>query len=109
MQKGGFPGFVETQHGVPNGGCYFDSFAIINYESRDFLGIAFSAGYFRAGAQKDITVIFEEQFSVINLHGWYESGLFTMENVIIVCLPILLDIVLAESSFKIILKCLVFY
>ena len=39
--------------------------------SRDFLGILFSAGEFRAGAQKDIIVNFEQQFSVINMYGWH--------------------------------------
>ena len=38
--------------------------------SRGFLGIPFSAGKFRAGAQKDIIMNFE-QFSVINMYGWH--------------------------------------
>ena len=40
--------------------------------SRGFLGIPFPAGQFRAGAQKDIIINFEQQFSVINMHGWHE-------------------------------------
>ena len=32
--------------------------------SRDFLGIQFSAGEFRAGAQKDIIMNFEENFQL---------------------------------------------
>ena len=39
--------------------------------SRDFLGIPFSARELRAGAQKDIIVNFEQQFSVINMYGWH--------------------------------------
>ena len=39
--------------------------------SRGFLGISFSAGEFRAQAQKDIIVNFEQQFSVINMYGWH--------------------------------------
>ena len=46
-------------------------FCIVSDVSRDFLGIPFSAGYFRAGAQKGIIVNFEEQFSVINMYGWH--------------------------------------
>ena len=60
---------------------------------RDFLGIPFSAGEFRAGAQKDIIVNFEQKFSVINMYGWHVYGLFTMENVITTYLSIALDIV----------------
>ena len=59
--------------------------------SRGFLGIPFPLGQFRAGAQKDIIVNFEQQFSVINMYGWH--GLFTMENVITMHLSIVLDIV----------------
>ena len=40
--------------------------------SRDFLGIPFSARDFRAGAQKDIIVNFEEEFSIVNMYGWHE-------------------------------------
>ena len=39
--------------------------------SRDFLGIPFPAGGFRAGVQNDMTVNFEEQLSVINMYGWH--------------------------------------
>ena len=39
--------------------------------SRGFLGIAFLAGEFRAGGQKNIIVNFEKQFSVINMYGWH--------------------------------------
>ena len=35
------------------------------------LGIPFSAGEFRTGAQKDIIENSEEQFSVINMYGWH--------------------------------------
>ena len=52
--------------------------------------ITFSARDLRSGAH--IFVNFEEQFSVTDIRGWYESGLFTMENVIIMYLSILLDI-----------------
>ena len=69
--------------------------------SRNFLGIPFSAGDFGAGAQKGIIVNFEEQFSVINMHGWHSEGLFTTQNVINMYLSIALDILLGESSFKI--------
>ena len=47
-----------------------------------------------------IILNFEEQFPVINMYGWYGQGLFTMENVIIMYLSIVLDIVIGESSFK---------
>ena len=43
----------------------------ISVVSVDFLEIPFAAGDFGAGAQKDIIVNFEEQFSVINMHGWH--------------------------------------
>ena len=52
---------------------------------------------------------FEEQFSVLNMYEWRGQGLFTMENVTIVPLSIVLEIVLGESSFKITLRFLVFY
>ena len=39
--------------------------------SSGFLGVPFSAGEFRAGAQKDIIVNFEQQFSVRNMYGWH--------------------------------------
>ena len=42
-----------------------------------------SAEHFGARAQKDIVVNFEEKFSFINIYGWHEQGLFTMENVIV--------------------------
>ena len=71
MYKGSFPGFGETLHGVPIGGCYFDLYAVINDVSIDFLRMLLSGDDFRAGAQEDIIVIFEEQFSVINLYGWH--------------------------------------
>ena len=41
--------------------------------------------------------------------AWVGDYLFTMENVIIMYLSIVLDIVLGESSFKITLRFLVFY
>ena len=47
-----------------------------------------------------IILNFEEQFPVINMYGWYGQGSFTMENVIIMYLSIVLDIVIGESSFK---------
>ena len=62
--------------------------------------IPFSAREFGAGAQMGIILNFEEQFPVINMYGWYGQGLFTMENVIIMYLSIVLDIVIGESSFK---------
>ena len=43
----------------------------VSGRSRDFLGIQFLAGDFRAGAQKNIIKNFEEQFSVINMYEWY--------------------------------------
>ena len=54
-----------------------------------------------------IVVTIDEQFSVINMYEWYGQGLFTMENVIIMYLSIVLEIVLGESSFKITLIFLV--
>ena len=51
---------------------------------------------------------FEEHFSVVNMYEWHGQGLFTMENVTIVPLSIVLEIVLGESSFKITLRFLVF-
>ena len=50
---------------------------------------------------KGIILNFEEQFSVINMHGWHGEGLFTTGNVINMYLSIVLDILLGESSFKI--------
>ena len=44
---------------------------VISDASRDFLRILFSAGDFWAGAQKEIIVHFEEQFSVIDMYGWH--------------------------------------
>ena len=41
--------------------------------------------------------------------AWVGGYLFTMENVIIMYLSIVLDIVLGESSFKITLRFLVFH
>ena len=73
-----------------------------------FLRIPFSAGDFGEGVQKDIIVVtVDEQFSVINMYGWYGQGLFTMENVIIMYLSIVLEIVLGKGSFKITLRFLV--
>ena len=69
------------------------TFSVSTDVSRGFLGILFSAGEFRAGAQKDIIVNFEQQFLVINMYGWHGYGLFIMENVIIMHLSIVLDIV----------------
>ena len=43
------------------------------------------------------------------MYGWHVYGLFTLENAIIMYLSIVLDIVLGESSFKIISKFLVLY
>ena len=44
-------------------------------------------------AQRDIMVIFEELFSVINMYGWHGQGLLILrENVIIMYLSIILDI-----------------
>ena len=63
-------------------GILQEQFSVTSDVSRDFLGIPFLAGEFRAGAQKDITVNFEQQFSVIDMYGWHGYGLFTMENVI---------------------------
>ena len=40
------------------------------------------------------------------MYGWH--GLFTMENVIVMYLSIVLDIVLGETSYKITLRYLVF-
>ena len=58
-----------------------------------------------------IIVIFEEQFSVTNMYGWHGQGiyLFTMENIFVMYLSIVLDIVLGESSLKITLRSFVFY
>ena len=41
--------------------------------------------------------------------AWVGDYLFTMENVIIMYLSIVLDIVLGENSFKITVRFLVFY
>ena len=73
------------------------------------LGILFLAGEFRTGAQNDIIVNSEEQLLVINIYGWYGWRLFTIENVIIMHLLIVLYIALGESLFKIALRFLVFY
>ena len=42
------------------------------------------------------------------MYGWYEQGLFTMENEIIMNLSIVLDIVLGKISLKITLRFLTF-
>ena len=56
-------------------GCVLMIFAIpFSDMSRDFLGIHFSAGKFRAAAQKDVITNFEQQFSVINMYGWHGWG-----------------------------------
>ena len=78
--------------------------------SRDFFkNTVFSRGFWgREVVQKYIIVVtVDEQFSVINMYEWYGQGLFTMENVIIMYLSIVLEIVLGESSFKITLIFLV--
>ena len=43
------------------------------------------------------------------MYGWHGQGLFTMENVTIMYLSIVLDIVLGVSSFKITMIFLVFH
>ena len=43
------------------------------------------------------------------MYGQHGYGLFTMGNVVIMYLPIVLDIVLGESSFKMTLRFLSFY
>ena len=59
-----------------------------------FGNTVFSRG-FRVEAQRDIMVIFEELFSVINMYGWHGQGLLILrENVIIMYLSIVLDIAL---------------
>lgn len=41
--------------------------------SRNFWEILYSAGNFGVGAQKDMIVLFEELFSVINMYGMSQS------------------------------------
>lgn len=50
--------------------------------SSDVLGISFSAGDFRKGAQMHKIMVFEEEFPIISMYGWHGLGLFRMENVI---------------------------
>ena len=76
-------------------------FCIVSGVSRDFLGIPFSAGNFRAGAQNGIIVNVEGTIFSYK-HVWMAwVGLITIENVVIMYLSIVLDIVLGDSSFKI--------
>ena len=69
------------------------------------MGIPFSAGNSRAGAQKGVITNFEEQFSVTNMYGWHRVRFITIENVVIMYLSIVLGIVLGENSFKITSRC----
>ena len=62
---------INSNQSVPYKLINLWKYITISDVSRDFLGIPFSIGKFRAGGQKDIIVNFEQQFSVINIYGWH--------------------------------------
>ena len=84
---------------------YYDQNVHYQWHIQRFFGnTVFSRG-FQGRSPKGHNCELWRMISVINMYGWHGQSLFTMWNVTIVYLVIVLDIVLGESSFKITLTC----